>query len=102
MATGVAAHVTSAATAKASGMLSSGRILDQSRRDDAALVRDDVVDRVVQRQHGRPAGQLAQRARVRSADPQLLEPGSVRLLVGDELDLTLRLGTGDHALGEVA
>src|SRR3954466_10376378 len=97
IASGVTREVTAAATSSASGMLSSGCILDQPRRHDATLVGDDVVDRVVQRQHGRPAGQVAQRARVRTADPQLLESGGVGILVWDELDLALGAGTGDHA-----
>src|SRR4051794_4685596 len=94
MTNGVAAYTTARATARPVSSRASG---GKRAPEPLALVRDDVADRVVDRQVGAPAGELVDRGRVRLATAQLLEAHVVGILVRHKLDLGLRAGLLDDA-----
>src|SRR6185436_19399999 len=67
----------------------------------SALVRDDVVEDVVQRAGGGPAGQAADPGDVGDATLHVLEPVAVCLLVRDEAELGGRVGADHDLLGQL-
>src|SRR5215211_2093448 len=105
MASGTVRNEAPTASAKASARRSSsGKAESLAHAGDCcagALEDHDVVDGVVDRSLGGPAGALAQEARVGLAPPQLLEALVISLLVWHEADLGIRAGPRDHALSEL-
>src|ERR671925_421030 len=104
MATGTVISAAPNPMAKASARRSSSGKTDPPARFGArcgALVHDHVVDRIIHSTLRLPAGQLAQRSRVRPAPTELLEPLVVGLAVRDQVDLRLRVGACDHPLREL-
>src|SRR4029079_7026549 len=67
----------------------------------SALVRDDVVEYVVERAGGGPAGQAADPCDVGDAALHILEAVAVGLLVRDEAELGGRVGADHDLLGQL-
>src|SRR5215210_3552779 len=102
MASGVVSCTTATATARPTSSLASrGNRGVLPPAAAALLVQNHVLDGVVDRARRLPAGQLADRPRLRLPSAELFEALAVGLFVRDELDLRARPGRFDDPSGQL-